>query len=289
MGKIVILAETGSDLPKETAERYGIELVPMHVTFGDITLEDGTFPVEEICNYYAKNKELPKTSGCSPEDFRIIFDAIHEKYPEKHIIHLAYSAVTTCSYQSALIAAEDRDYITSIDTRQVSAGQSIIIIRTAEMLEKYPDITLPEVIKTVETFCLQTRMCFIPEDLEYLKAGGRVSNVVFLGGRLLNIHPSIEIENGYLIAKKKYRGRMERIAIKLLEEFTKKENLEKEHLWLLWSIGLPIEVRNIVEQTAMKLGYKKISWIQTGCVITSHGGPGAFGIAGFTEESEDNK
>lgn len=289
MGNIVILAETGSDLPEEIAERYGIALVPMHATLGDVTLDDRTFPVEEICNYYAEHNELPKTSGCSPEDFRVIFDSIHEKYPEKHILHLAYSAVTTCSYQSAVIAAEDRDYVTSIDTRQVSAGQSLIVFRTAEMLEKYPDITVSETVKMVETFCKQTRMSFIPEDLEYLKAGGRVSNVVCLGSRLLNIHPSIEIENGYLVAKKKYRGSMERITIKLLEEFTQKENLVKEHLWLLWSIGLPVEVRLMAENTAKKLGYKKVTWIKTGCVITTHGGPGAFGIAGFTEGLEGNE
>lgn len=288
MGNIVILAETGSDLPKETVERYGITLVLMHVTLGDVTLDDGTFPIEEICNYYAEHQKLPKTSGCSPEDFRVVFDAIHEKYPEKHILHLAYSAVTTCSYQSALIAAEDRDYVTSIDTKHVSAGQSAIVFRTAEMLEKHPDITVSEAVKMVETFCKQARMSFVPEDLEYLRAGGRVSNAVYLGGRLLNIHPSIEIENGYLVAKKKYRGRMERVATKLLEEFTQKENLVKEHLWLLWSIGLSLEVRHMAEEAAMKLGYKKITWIKTGCVITTHGGPGAFGIAGFAEELDMN-
>jgi DegV family protein with EDD domain len=283
MGNIVILAETGSDLPIEIAEQYGIALVPMHVTLGDITLDDGSFPVEEIYNYYSAHKELPKTSGCSPEDFSVIFDSLHKKYPEKHILHLAYSAVTTCSFQSAKIAAEDRDYVTSIDTMHVSAGQSAIVIRTAEMLEKYPDITVREAINMVETFCKQTRMSFVPEDLEYLRAGGRVSNVVYMGGKLLNIHPSIELENGYLVAKKKYRGKMERIALKLLEEFTQKENLVKEHLWLLWSVGLPLEIRLMAEKKAKDLGYQKVSWIKTGCVITTHGGPGAFGIAGYSE------
>ena len=127
-------------------------------------------------------------------------------------------------------------------------------------------------------------MSFLPEDLEYLRAGGRVSNAVCLGGKLLNIHPSIETVDGYLVAKKKYRGRMERIAIKFLEEFTQKENLLKEHLWLLWSTGLSVEVRNKVEEAAKKLEYKNIIWIKTGCVITTHGGPGAFGMAGFTKE-----
>ena len=43
MSKIRIVAETGSDLTPELAKAYGIELVPMHVTFGSKTLDDGSF------------------------------------------------------------------------------------------------------------------------------------------------------------------------------------------------------------------------------------------------------
>ena len=45
MSDIVLVAETGSDIPVETAKQYGIHLVPMHVSFGTITLDDGTFPM----------------------------------------------------------------------------------------------------------------------------------------------------------------------------------------------------------------------------------------------------
>ena len=32
---IVIVAESGSDITPEVAEKYGIEIVPMHVSMGD--------------------------------------------------------------------------------------------------------------------------------------------------------------------------------------------------------------------------------------------------------------
>ena len=49
---IVLLAETGSDISPEIAEKYGIYIVPMHVQMGDVTKDDGTFPPEEVCEYY---------------------------------------------------------------------------------------------------------------------------------------------------------------------------------------------------------------------------------------------
>ena len=108
---IVLVAETGSDITPELAQEYGIWLVPMYVTMGDQTLDDGTFPAEDVCAYYDRTGKVPKTSGTSPEAFERVFREIHEKYPEKHILHLAYSAVTTVAYQSAIIAAEGLDYV----------------------------------------------------------------------------------------------------------------------------------------------------------------------------------
>jgi len=40
------------------------------------------------------------------------------------------------------------------------------------------------------------------------------------------------------------------------------------------------EVRTVLNKEAEALGYEHITWMKTGCVITCHGGPGAFGIVG---------
>ncbi|WP_066891433.1 DegV family protein [Clostridium nigeriense] len=283
MNNIILVAETGSDIPKDIAEEMGIFLVPMHVTMGENTFDDGTFPVEKICEYYNDTNKIPKTSGSSPQDFIKVFDEIHRLYPDKQILHLAYSAVTTCSYQSALIASENRDYVTSIDTKQVSIGQGAVVIQTARYLKENPNVTMDELIKEVRNICSSTRMSFIPGKLEYLRAGGRVSNAVFIGGKILRVHPSIEIENGYLVAKKKYRGKIEGIVTKLIEEYSNMQNLDKKEVYLIWSIGLPDTVRKAAEDKAKEIGFEKIRWMQTGCVITTHGGPGSFGIVGFSK------
>ena len=55
MKQIILVAETGSDITPELAERYGIKMVPMHVTFGEETLDDGSFPAEKIKEYYQQN------------------------------------------------------------------------------------------------------------------------------------------------------------------------------------------------------------------------------------------
>ncbi|MBE6115121.1 MAG: DegV family EDD domain-containing protein [Erysipelotrichaceae bacterium] len=283
MRKIILMAESGSDINAELAAEYGIYVVPMHVQFGNETLDDGSFPVSKIIDYYKENKKLPKTSGSVPKDFLTAFDTLHTQRPQDHILYIAYSAITTCSFQSAVIAAEDRDYITMLDTRQVSAGHGLIVITLAKYLKQHPEATLHEVHSKAEELIERVRMCFIPENLEYLRAGGRVSNVAFLGSVILNIHPCIEILEGKLTATKKYRGKMSNVVNKLIKEYSETYDLDKEELWLVYTIGFTDELKQIAEKTAKECGFKSVFWVMCQGVITTHGGPAAFGLAGFTK------
>lgn len=283
MKKIILVAESGSDITKEMAAQYDIHIVPMHVTFGDETTDDGSFPVEKIVNYYKETGKLPKTSGSNPGDFEI-FNTLHEKYPEAHILYLAYSAVTTVSYQSAKIMAEGRDFITLIDTKQVSVGQGAIVVEVAKYIKANPEAKINEVVEYTNELIERARMCFVPANLEFLKAGGRVSNAAYIGATILNLHPTIEILDGRLTATKKYRGNMPRTCAKLIREYSENYNLDKDILWCIYTIGLTDEVKDAAKAQIEELGFKDVTWVQAHGVITTHGGPGAFGIAGFTKK-----
>ena len=285
MNGFILVAETGSDIPLEIADKYGIHLVPMHVSFGTETLNDGEFSVERICEYYAQTKEIPKTSACTPADFAEVFDAVRTRWPEKHILHLAYSAATTASFQSALLAASiyEPGTITSIDTKQVSVGQAAVVIEMARLLKSVPHLPLQEVIRHVEQLREKVHMCFLPENLEYLRAGGRVSNVAYMGSRILSLHPCIEIIDGLLVATKKYRGMLKKLAPRLIQDYMKKYNFNKEHLYLIRSVGLDDSICKAAEAEAIECGFREITWLSTGCVITTHGGPGTFGLVGFSD------
>ena len=281
--RIILVAETGGDIPREVAEQYNIQLVPMHVAFGTDTRDDGTFPSEEVCDFYDRTGILCKTSGSVPEDFTKCFDHIHTRWPQAQILYLAYSSVTTCSYQSAQIAAEDRDSVTALDTKAVSAGQYSIVIETAKWLEAHPEATIQEAAQVAQDLISRANMCFVPKDMEYLRAGGRVSNVVALGGKLLGILPLIEILEGKLVATRKLRGKLEALAPKLVREYAEKWSLDRKELWLIWTPRFPDDLKQVVEKTAKDMGFETVTWVKSGGVITSHSGPSAFGVVGFTK------
>ena len=284
MTKFIITAESGSDLPKELVERYGVRIIPMHVTMGDETRPDGTFPVKEVFDFYEKNGTLPKTAGSTPDDNAKCFRQIFEEYPDAHIIHIAYSAVTTVSFNAAKIAAEDFENIHLVDSKNVTIGQTAIIKATAEYIEHHPDASPEDVIAFVENIRERTRFIFLPNTLLYLKAGGRVSNLAFHGASLLNIHPTIVIEDGYLVSGKKYRGNFDRCIKKMIADFFNTYNIDPETVMVGGSPGVSDENKELVYSLLSQHNANTDQWFDTGAVISSHGGPGAIGLLGIERE-----
>ena len=284
--KILISAETGSDVPAALARELGIMLIPMHVALGNDTLDDGAFPPEDVCAHYDRTGKVPTTSASTPYDFASVYDAVFEADPEAQILHLAYSAVTTCSYHSCELAVEDKPYahrVRIVDTKHVSIGQCAVVLAVYDWLQANTDATLDEAVAAAIEIGKKTQMCFLPKNLDYLRAGGRCSNATALVGNLLQLHPCIEIVDGKLLADKKYRGSLAKLAPGLLRDFLAKHNLKKDHIYLGHTPYIDEQIRTALNEEAAALGFKKITWLNTGCVITCHAGPGSFGIVGFEE------
>ena len=204
--------------------------------------------------------------------------ALRLEHPEAQILYIAYSAVTTCSYESARTAAEGRDYIDMFDTAHVTIGQGFVVTGAAHYLREHPEMTLAELRAYAEGLAQRTRMAFIPGDLGYLRAGGRLSNAAFLGATLLRIKPVIEIIDGRLVATKKLRGKMVNAVLELIDLVYAQGPADLERAFLLRSSGLPLAIQEAAEARVRELGFKEVCWYDARNVITSHCGPGSFAI-----------
>lgn len=283
MGKIILVAESGSDVSADLRERYGIRIAPMHVVFGDQTKEDGTFPPSEVIDYYRKTRKIPSTSGAMAYDFANVFDEILASEPGASVLHIAYSAVTTCSYDCARQAAEERPQMpfAQVDTGMFSYGHYSVVIRMAKLIEEHPEWTLEDAKKQAQDLIDHSCMSFVPDKFDFLKAGGRVRNSAALVGELLKIHPRVDLIDGYLVPVKKYRGRMDRVIPMMIRDFVKEYETDRPEIWLGHTPEFPEECRKAAEDTVRELGFTRIHWIACGCVITTHGGTGCFGLSGF--------
>jgi DegV family protein with EDD domain len=281
MKKYIIVTESGADLPLDLANLNQINVLPMHVVMEDIDYKDGFISVTDVYDYYKRTKKIPKTSGVCPNEYQCLFQKISEENPDCIILHISYSSKASCTYQNAHIASDDMENIYHVDSLNVSGGEAAIVLKAVGLIKKHPDIQIDNLIKEIESFVARARVSFIPGKLEYLRSGGRLSNSGYFGASILQLKPLIEILDGKLVATKRFRGAMSQIVEKYLNEYIDRYNMNKDQLYLIYSLGLEDCIKLRMEEIAKGKGFKKIIWIQTGCVISTHSGPGAVGIAGF--------
>lgn len=285
MREIIISTESGSDLPENLVKKYDIKVVPMHIVIGDTPYQDGSIPVDKVYEYHNQTKKIPTTSAVNVGEYIDFFTEIRKEHPDCVIMHLAYTSKASCTYQNAEIAMRDFKDIYLIDTKNVSGGCTAHLAKAYEIIQAKRDTVTDyqALADEIQTWADKVFCSFVPGNLDYLKAGGRVSNAQYLGATLLRLKPLIEITDGKLVASKKYRGTIEKFVDKYMEDFLEKHKISRDCLYLMYSKGLSGAVLDRMKENAVRFGFKSYEYVMTGCVISCHSGPGAIGLAGYGE------
>lgn len=140
MTRIILSTESGADLPIDLADKYNIQVVPMHVIMEDQDYLDGSLPVEEIYDYYSRTKKIPSTTATNIHEYQEFFKKIKEDFPDCILIHIGYTSKASSSFQNAVIASEEIDDLFLIDALNVTGGLAAIVIYAATLLESNPSI-----------------------------------------------------------------------------------------------------------------------------------------------------
>ncbi|WP_138420572.1 DegV family protein [Aquibacillus sediminis] len=281
MTRIILSTESGADLPKELALEHDVQVVPMHVIMDGKDYLDGSLPVQEIYDYYARTKKIPSTTSTNSHEYHEFFTKIHTDFPDCTIVHIGYTSKASSSFQNAVIAAEEFDNLYLIDALNVTGGLAAIVMYAVNLLKQEPTIEPGRLVEKIKDIVPKSKLAFVPGSLDFLKAGGRVSNMAYLGGALLKIKPRIELIDGNLVSNKKYRGIMSRVSEKLIRDYLNQYDIDREQLYLIYSIGLDEGIKQRIDEIAIEHGFKNVNWMQAGAMISTHSGPGGFGIAGI--------
>lgn len=281
MRRLILSTESGADLPEELADQYNVQVVPMHVIMDGQDHLDGSLPVTDIYDYYERTKKIPSTTSTNSHEYLEFFTKIKNDFPDCIIIHIGYTSKASSSFQNAIIATEELNDIYLIDALNVTGGLTAVVMYAVGLIKNEPSIDPVRLVEKIESKVPKTRLAFVPGSLEFLRAGGRVSNLAYLGGALLKIKPRIELIDGNLVSTKKYRGKMDAVSEKLIRDYLNQYDIDREQLYLIYTIGLDERIKQRMDEIAKETGFKHVKWIQAGAMISTHAGPGGIGIAGL--------
>ena len=71
------------------------------------------------------------------------------------------------------------------------------------------------------------------------------------------------------------------VAEKLMRDYLNQYDIDRTQLYLIYSIGLDESIKRRIDEIVKEAGFENITWMQAGAMISTHAGPGGFGIAGI--------
>lgn len=271
---IKITATSTCDLPPELLERYHITMVPLYVSFGGNTFQDGVDAApEDIFRHVEGGGQLPTTSAVNIADYQELFARLSPKYDS--VLHITIGSEFSCCYQNALVAAEEFPNVYVVDSRNLTVGQGFLAIAAAEAAERGDSIE--DILKLLEDMVDRVDTTFVVDKLDYLAKGGRCSSVVALGANLLRLKPCIVLADGKMTVGKKYRGTFDKVLADYVQDQLTGKNVDLNRVFVVYTRcdpSIPENMCGIVRQ----FGFREVSTAVAGCTISCHCGPNTLGV-----------
>ena len=270
--KIVI--DSTIDLKGEIKER--LTKVPLTVHFGNEEYIDSvTITHNEFYNKLVTSQDLPTTSQATPSDFEKVFEK------EENVVAITLSSSLSGTYQSAVIASDNRNDIYVVDSQSASIGAGILTELAVDLSNKGKSAgEISEILKRErENVCIVAML----DTLEYLKRGGRISKAVAFAGSMLSIKPIIALINGEIKILGKARGQKQGNAL-IISEIEKMGGIDFSRPFILGYTGQNDSLlKQFISETESVWENVNTPLVisQVGSVIGTHAGPGAVAVAFF--------
>lgn len=205
MNNIAVLVDSGTDVPQEYVEKYGMYMLPLTITYEHGSFHDRVdIDPQQVIDRL--KEEIPKTSLPSMGDAEDLFRSMEEKGIRQVVCVTISSGLSGTNHMLSVAAEEFPQMdIRVVDTKNIGIGAGITAIRAAELIQE--GRTLDQVIQELDRLIPKTKVFFCVETLEYLQKGGRIGLVTAKVGTLLGIRPIISCnEEGIYYTVQKARG-----------------------------------------------------------------------------------
>jgi DegV family protein with EDD domain len=211
-----VSSDSTCDLKKEYREKRNVYFAPLSFTMekdGDIQMAlDNFSSQDEYVSFYQKIRE-----GAFPRTSKLNYAAHVEHFTKmaeagvKEVVHFTISSGLADTINITKQAASDVEQkyagfkVYAVDPLTATVGQGMLVEIAADCRDEGK--TAQETYDYIMSLRQNIQHCIIPDNLFYLKKGGRVSAMSAAVGTVLNIKPMLSFDkDGKLAVLEKCKG-----------------------------------------------------------------------------------
>lgn len=172
--RVMVVVDSGADVPQELADRLLLNWIPVRVSFGDEDFIDRTVlrPARFYRMMRAGDRPPPRTSQPPPGDFLRVFSGLAAHGHD--VVYVGLSRALSGTLQageSAAARVSSARRVVTVDTRLASVAQGLVAIDAAE--HAAAGATVDEILSRLADTQRRTRLYALIDDAAYGVRGGR--------------------------------------------------------------------------------------------------------------------
>ena len=265
---IKIITDSACDLTRDYIKNNNIGLLSLILNLNGQAIKDDLGETLSYKDFYNKMREgaTPTTSQINAHEFEEEFI----KYIKNgdSIIYISLSSNLSGTFNSANIAKNNLmdEYpnanIYLVDSLSVSVGQGLLVAKACEMRDS--GIGAEEIVNWLEENKRKVIHSILIDDLNHLKRGGRISGATAAIGGLLNIKPTLFLDD---------EGKKKALRFLVNEVREKAVDTENEILYICHGDCLE-EAETLRDMILEEVKFKNVIINYVGNVVGAHAGPG---------------
>ncbi|MBQ9729074.1 MAG: DegV family protein [Clostridia bacterium] len=279
---VKIMIDSASDISLSEAEKKGVIMIPMLITFGEEEFFDGVDLLPE--RFYEKlveSDELPKTSQINPFRFEEEFEK-HTKNGDELVV-ITISSKLSGTYEGAKQVAAEKfaGKVFVVDSMNAAIGERLLCDYALRLVSKGKSGA--EIKEELDKQKSRINVMAMLGTLEYLKKGGRISKTVAFAGELLSLKPVVAVVEGEvkLVGKALGSKKGNNLLNRLIAE---RGGIDFDMPYgVVWSGFSDATLKKYVQDSAAiwQADTDEVPAYIIGGTIGTHIGPGAVGVAFF--------
>jgi DegV family protein with EDD domain len=280
---IKVVTDSTSYLEKKTIKDLDIQVMSLKVVFQEDTYRE--VDLENKAFYKMMEKRgIPKSSQPSIGEFVEVFTSTIQEGNE--ILGVFLSEKMSGTLSTAMMARDMvlKDFpeakIELMDSESNCMQLGFAVEAGAKAAKE--GRSLHEAKQAVSSMKNRSRFLFVPNNLKYLEAGGRIGKANALIGGLLSIIPILTVKDGETTIYKKVR-RKKKAVDEMIEKMMADHKSHHLKEVVIHHIDAFEEAEVLVPRIKEKIN-APIRILDIGPVIGLHVGPGAIGIVYHTEK-----